>query len=952
MTRGKTRWTPGPAGQWWLCWALFILFLLLPGSERSPFSGISFSAKASLLFTATLVLAVATALFRPRQGTGRLPMIVLFAAIVAKLALAPLLVTAGWRGEYATALRTKSLTFKPLTTAWFQHGRVARQYRIDREIDYNGLNFGLSFINEEQPVPEECDFTGFKRDIGQPLLVQWKGHQFLDAPRALSTVISARGNVRVSVDGREIARASHPRDLAVTTGVLPAGLHEIRIRYGKPPDVFPFIRVQPLGNITAHPATADEIRRSDLASRAIDVAGGIALLALAWAFFAAYRPIGTLVLIDLWNDVGKVAAILFFAYFALSGTWSSIPNRHLTVQLGIGDDPLGYEVFARQILRNGLLMVGDSGTAGPYYHYPGYPYVLAAAHALWSDDFTAVQILNYFCAGTLGLLMWGLLRRRLAPSTIVVVLAVLAWFTYRHILKWAHQSFTDNLYVPLVMATVLVSLKAFERRTGGWLFAAGVITAFGAATRPSLMIHVPVMCCAILLYRDFGSIRQRVVRVFQYAGGFLAGVSPFTIRNWIVAHKFVLLVASFVMLPYFMYPPGADVPSFIIGDAPPMFGQALGQAWQVFSAEPGRVLRLEVEKVLFTLGFTTFFDPAGEYPRYFVYFPLLFALALFARRIDRPMRFALLTFAASHLAAMVIAAPWTYGYKTILPLHIIALAGAAFLLPRSVSSRAESRRQAVQPALSPAARPTVSVILPTYREKDSIRACIRDFFATGVVDEVLVINNNAVDGTSEEVAGTGAIEIFERRQGYGSAIQRGLLEAKGDYLVICEPDGTFMASDIHKLLAYGKDFDAVFGSRTSLQMVWRGANMGFFLRWGNWAVAKYLEFLYNAATSFTDVGCTMRLIRREVAEELRDQFRIRGSQFGPEMMILALRAGCRVVQIPVNYLPRVGESAVTGNPAKAFILGLQMIWLITWRRFEHLFMKRQTDELLRHTPPS
>src|SRR5579862_4325393 len=139
----------------------------------------------------------------------------------------------------------------------------------------------------------------------------------------------------------------------------------------------------------------------------------------------------------------------------------------------------------------------------------------------------------------------------------------------------------------------------------------------------------------------------------------------------------------------------------------------------------------------------------------------------------------------------------------------------------------------------------VSFVLPTYNERDSIRQFIREVQATGVVDEVVVINNNAAPGTSEEVAGTGAVEIKEPRQGYGFAIRRGLAEATGDLLVVCEPDGTFMATDVLKLLAYAEDFDVVYGSRTSLQLVWHGANMGAFLRWGNWAVAKYMELIYN-----------------------------------------------------------------------------------------------------------
>ncbi len=59
----------------------------------------------------------------------------------------------------------------------------------------------------------------------------------------------------------------------------------------------------------------------------------------------------------------------------------------------------------------------------------------------------------------------------------------------------------------------------------------------------------------------------------------------------------------------------------------------------------------------------------------------------------------------------------------------------------------------------------VSVILPTYNEKDSIRKVIGDFERLKVVDEIIVVNNNAVQGTSEEVQGTSAREVFETVQG-------------------------------------------------------------------------------------------------------------------------------------------------------------------------------------------
>ena len=49
---------------------------------------------------------------------------------------------------------------------------------------------------------------------------------------------------------------------------------------------------------------------------------------------------------------------------------------------------------------------------------------------------------------------------------------------------------------------------------------------------------------------------------------------------------------------------------------------------------------------------------------------------------------------------------------------------------------------------------------------------------------------------------------------------------------------------------------------------------------------------------------------------MEPHFTVGGSAFGPEMMLLSLLHGLRVIQVPVNYLPRIGESSVTGDPAQ------------------------------------
>lgn len=222
---------------------------------------------------------------------------------------------------------------------------------------------------------------------------------------------------------------------------------------------------------------------------------------------------------------------------------------------------------------------------------------------------------------------------------------------------------------------------------------------------------------------------------------------------------------------------------------------------------------------------------------------------------------------------------------------------------------------------------TVSAVLMTYAERDSIRGVIDGFFDTGFVDEVLVVNNNAEEGTAEEVEQTRARQVFEPRQGYGNAIRRGLAEASGDLIVLAEPDGTFLPTDLVKLLAYSGECDAVFGTRTTQELIWHGANMGPFLRWGNWGVAKLVEVLFNTS-HLSDVGCTYRLFDRELAEYLVENMRVGDSRAGPELMLLTIVSGARFVEVPVNYLPRVGVSSVTGKPLTALVLGLRMIALI------------------------
>lgn len=225
----------------------------------------------------------------------------------------------------------------------------------------------------------------------------------------------------------------------------------------------------------------------------------------------------------------------------------------------------------------------------------------------------------------------------------------------------------------------------------------------------------------------------------------------------------------------------------------------------------------------------------------------------------------------------------------------------------------------------------VVVGMPAYNEVVNISSAVEAFSDQQHVDEVVVVDNNSTDGTAEFAEKVGATVVQEPRQGYGYACQRALAEAneRGDILGLVEPDGTFVARDIEKLLAYVPDFDFVVGTRTSSELIWEGANMGSFLRWGNWFVAKLLEVSHNTS-SLTDVGCTFRVIRSDAYQQIREDLLVGESHFSPEMLIRVAQHDVPMVEVPVNYRPRKGESKITGELASAVKLGVVMIAFIIY----------------------
>ena len=106
------------------------------------------------------------------------------------------------------------------------------------------------------------------------------------------------------------------------------------------------------------------------------------------------------------------------------------------------------------------------------------------------------------------------------------------------------------------------------------------------------------------------------------------------------------------------------------------------------------------------------------------------------------------------------------------------------------------------------------------------------------------------------------------------------------------------------------------------------------VRWGNVIVAKLVELLWwNLQPRFTDVGCTYRAPWRDAYEAMRPLLRGVGPELSPEMMVAALQARRRVIEVPVSYHRRIGgESKHSANYLRISRTALRMLWTIAKKR--------------------
>lgn len=224
----------------------------------------------------------------------------------------------------------------------------------------------------------------------------------------------------------------------------------------------------------------------------------------------------------------------------------------------------------------------------------------------------------------------------------------------------------------------------------------------------------------------------------------------------------------------------------------------------------------------------------------------------------------------------------------------------------------------------------ISIVMPAYNEASGISNVVNDFLSQKGVTEVVVIDNGSNDGTGEKARKAGARVIrIDPNRGFGYASFLAMKAARGNLIVLIESDSTQKGADLKKLLPYLENVDMVMGTRTTAEFINTGAAMDWFLRWGNIFLAKLVQIRFNNKLRMTDAACAFRVMKRKPLRMLLRQMKIFDNTFLPYMNILALKNGLKIVEVPISYNRRVGESKSTGKSRwLAAGLGIKMIWRI------------------------
>lgn len=199
----------------------------------------------------------------------------------------------------------------------------------------------------------------------------------------------------------------------------------------------------------------------------------------------------------------------------------------------------------------------------------------------------------------------------------------------------------------------------------------------------------------------------------------------------------------------------------------------------------------------------------------------------------------------------------------------------------------------------------LSVIIPVYNEKNTIREIIRRVQAVELdfPKEIIVVDDCSQDGTRQIIETIKQDNVktcyHSKNQGKGAALQTGFAQAEGDVIVIQDADLEYDPREYIKLLEPILDgrADAVYGSR------FLGGPHRVLFFW-HYLGNKFLTTISNMLSdlNLSDLETCYKAFKREIL----DKITLKSQRFGfePEITMKLAKLKCRIYEVPISYSGR------------------------------------------------
>ena len=226
-------------------------------------------------------------------------------------------------------------------------------------------------------------------------------------------------------------------------------------------------------------------------------------------------------------------------------------------------------------------------------------------------------------------------------------------------------------------------------------------------------------------------------------------------------------------------------------------------------------------------------------------------------------------------------------------------------------------------------------ILPARNEEKTLPYCIEEIETfinkNKLKAEILVVDNNSTDNTSNIAKDYGVKVVFCGNIGYGNALNCGIKNAFGKYCIMGDSDGSYNFSNLEKFIYYlKKDYDLIVGNRFKGKIE-KGA-MPFSHRIGGRMLSIIGNIFFH--TKIKDYHCGLRAFKTDSIKKLK--LKSSGMEFASEMIISSRLNNLKIIEVETDLRKDLRDRKSHLKTIRDGIRHLKLIFNVAFNREKYI----------------